>query len=727
LDFFLRGNDGFTRESQGISDVSLVSRALAGPAYCVVAQGSYTYVGAGGALLVYDCADPDNSILVGSVHLGNRTASSMIKYLYAKDNYIYVANDFEGLWIIDVTDPTNPFKASWVVDVSDPLNPEITGSNTAIDFSAGISVEDDYVYICSPFTSSINIVNISNPSNPEFIENYILPGAGFTFNIQVQNETAFVTGDMSGIFIVDVSNPELPALLSNYIPPNWGMIDQALDVVVSEGIMYIAGFSNIYIADVFDPSNPMHLAAYAIGDGFYHTNVAISGSLLSVATQNTGLYTMDVSDPSTPFVTDNTMTGASCTDVIVNDNYAYASQTHNGTRVVDISDINDPTEVGFYGVWPDVTSYSSCFNNDELYVSGYMTSAHVLDVANPLDPVEIATWPDYSTYNTQIIDNLLYASTGNNLFYILDITDPTNPAITGEYTSTYVSDLVLTYGLEVKDYDDKRYAFVTVFCYSFSGGTEYGAVVILDVTDPTNLIEVSNIPSIRPYDVAIEGNYLYISENGVSADIPGGIKVVDITDPLNPIEHGSWSLPEARAYDIAVYENAVYLAASYAGLRVIDVSDPDDPTEVGYYDTESNMSARGITIKESGTDFPYVLVAASDDGLWILQYTGDPIGIEENNSVSSEKNIQLKCYPNPFTFNTTISYHVIKEENVSINIYNLQGQLVDILVDEHLNEGTHTINWNANDQNGNLVTDGTYLIKLQTDDTIITEKIFLVK
>jgi len=159
------GNEDFTKVSQGVSNVNLVSRALAGPAYQVVAQGSYAYVAAGGALLVYDCADPYNCILVGSIVLGTRTASSMIKYIYVKDNYVYVANDTEGFWIIDVTDPANPFKASqvdlqglamsvfvqdnfayvstgtniqpytdgglWVIDVSDPLNPEITGSNTS--------------------------------------------------------------------------------------------------------------------------------------------------------------------------------------------------------------------------------------------------------------------------------------------------------------------------------------------------------------------------------------------------------------------------------------------------------------------------------------------------------------------------------------------------------------------------------------------------------------------
>ncbi len=752
------GHDDFTRGSRDISNVSLISRALAGPAHCVVAQGTYTYVGAGGALMIYDCADPDNSILVGSLQLGTRTSSTLIKYIYAKDNFVYVANDFEGLWIIDISDPANPFKASqvdlagismsvfvqdnfayvstgigyepfalgalWVIDVSDPLNPEITGNNTSIGFSAGISVMDTCAYICSPFTSSINILNISNPSDPQFIRNYILQGTGYNFNIQVQEEIAYVTGDADGLFIVDVSDPEWPTMLNNYIPPGWFPMGQALDIAVSDGIMYLAGFTHIYIADVFDPSNPIHLAAYSVGEGFFHTSVAISGSALFVATQNTGIYTIDVSNPGTPMVSDNDMTGASCTDVIVNDNYAYASQTHNGTRVIDLSIINDPTEVAFYGEWPEVTSYSSCFNDNILFVSGYMTSPHVLDVANPLDPVEIATWPDYNTYNTQIIDNLLYATTGNVEFFILDITNPVNPTLTGSYTVTGSSDLIMTYGLKVKDIGNKRYAFVSVFCLSYSGGTEYGGVLILDVTDPANLIEVSNIPCNRAYDVDISGNYLYISESGIFPDIAGGIKVVDITDPSVPIEKGSWSLadPPATAFDIAVNGNMVYLAAAADGLRVIDVSNPDNPTEVGYFNTLYGTSARGITLKESGSEYPYILVASSNNGLMIYQYV-KPVGIENNNENTVEADMHLTSYPNPFSSNTTISYQLNEPGKTILNIYNIQGQLINTMVDEYQEGGKHSIIWNGNDKNGKAVTNGTYLYKLQTGATSVTKKL----
>ena len=755
------GHEDYIRGTLVSNNVSLVSRVLGGPAYCVVAQGSYTYVGAGGALMIYDCVDPNNSILVGSLQLGNRTSSTLIKYIYAKDNFVYVANDFEGLWIIDISDPANPFKASqvdlagismsvfvqdnfayvstgigyepfalgalWVIDVSDPLNPEITGNNTSIGFSAGISVMDTCAYICSPFTSSINIVNISNPSDPQLIRNYILSGTGYVFNIQVQEEIAYVTGDVEGLYIVDVSDPEWPTMLSNYIPPGWAPMGQAMDIAVSDGIVYLAGLFHIFIADVFDPSNPIHLAAYSVEDDFFHTSVAISGSALFVATQNTGLYTSDISDPSTPLLTDSDMTGASCTDVIVNDNYAYASQTYNGTRVIDLSNINEPSEVAFFGVWPEHTSYSSCFKDDILYVSGYMSPAHVLDVANPLDPVEIASWPDYPTYNTQIIDNQLYATTGDEVFYILDITDPTNPAMTSSYTAQYTSDLVLTYGLKVKDIDNKRYAFVAVFCYSFTGGTEYGDVLILDVTDPTNIIEISNIPGNRPYDVDISGNYLYISESGVFPDIAGGIKVVDITDPSDPIEKGSWLLadPPATGFDIAVSGNMVYLAAAADGLRVIDVSYPDNPTEVGYFNTLYGTSARGITLKESGSEYPYVLVASSNNGLMIFQYV-KPVGIENNNKYTVEADMHLTSYPNPFSSNATISYKLKEPGKTVLNIYNIQGQLINTMVDEYQESGKHSIIWNGNDKNGKKVTNGTYLYKLLTGTTSVTKKMLLL-
>jgi hypothetical protein len=74
--------------------------------------------------------------------------------------------------------------------------------------------------------------------------------------------------------------------------------------------------------------------------------------------------------------------------------------------------------------------------------------------------------------------------------------------------------------------------------------------------------------------IAIEGNYLYSTDYGV--------RVFDISDPLNPTQVGLLnSLGTGTAIDIAVRGKYVYLAGWSLGFCVIDVSDPTKPWLVG--------------------------------------------------------------------------------------------------------------------------------------------------
>jgi hypothetical protein len=52
-------------------------------------------------------------------------------------------------------------------------------------------------------------------------------------------------------------------------------------------------------------------------------------------------------------------------------------------------------------------------------------------------------------------------------------------------------------------------------------------------------------------------------------------------------------------------------------------------------------------------------------------------------------------YPNPFNPATTISYSVPKSQFVELRIYNLLGQVVTTLVNEHQNAGNYKVNFNA--------------------------------
>jgi len=52
-------------------------------------------------------------------------------------------------------------------------------------------------------------------------------------------------------------------------------------------------------------------------------------------------------------------------------------------------------------------------------------------------------------------------------------------------------------------------------------------------------------------------------------------------------------------------------------------------------------------------------------------------------------------YPNPFNLNTTISYQLQMPASVSIRVYDINGKLIDTLVDEEKDSGLHSVFWNA--------------------------------
>ncbi len=68
--------------------------------------------------------------------------------------------------------------------------------------------------------------------------------------------------------------------------------------------------------------------------------------------------------------------------------------------------------------------------------------------------------------------------------------------------------------------------------------------------------------------------------------------------------------------------------------------------------------------------------------------------------------------PNPFRKQTLIRYYIPgnKPVDVSINIYNISGQLVKILVNSRVNPGIYTAIWRGNDTYGKKVSTGIYFV-----------------
>lgn len=84
-------------------------------------------------------------------------------------------------------------------------------------------------------------------------------------------------------------------------------------------------------------------------------------------------------------------------------------------------------------------------------------------------------------------------------------------------------------------------------------------------------------------------------------------------------------------------------------------------------------------------------------------------------------------YPNPFNPHSSIRYAIGASGMVNITIYNLRGQKVRELVNEHKSSGTHTTNWDGRDANGNGVASGVYYVRLVTNDKRESRKITMIK
>ena len=100
-------------------------------------------------------------------------------------------------------------------------------------------------------------------------------------------------------------------------------------------------------------------------------------------------------------------------------------------------------------------------------------------------------------------------------------------------------------------------------------------------------------------------------------------------------------------------------------------------------------------------------------------------GIEEVVSLVTPK---LWIEPNPFCASTSVRYYIQKESRVKVNVLNLAGQSVKVLVNRKQKTGSYTVNWNGEIDNGKIMPSGIYFIKLKVgDDFSRTKKLLLLR
>jgi hypothetical protein len=79
-------------------------------------------------------------------------------------------------------------------------------------------------------------------------------------------------------------------------------------------------------------------------------------------------------------------------------------------------------------------------------------------------------------------------------------------------------------------------------------------------------------------------------------------------------------------------------------------------------------------------------------------------------------------YPNPFNPRTTIRYELPVSGNVTLAIVDLNGKLVQTIVDGYRQAGHYTSTWNARN-----ISSGIYFFRLQAKNTTLIKKCIKLK
>jgi hypothetical protein len=128
---------------------------------------------------------------------------------------------------------------------------------------------------------------------------------------------------------------------------------------------------------------------------------------------------------------------------------------------------------------------------------------------------------------------------------------------------------------------------------------------------------------------------------------------------------------------------------------------------------------------------------------WVNIYLADTLGesrgdgsslitsVElDENLIIPQSQILLNNYPNPFNPYTIISFTIpydLTNSFVELKIYDINGSLVNTLVQENLPAGNYLTKWEGDNSSGNKVSSGVYIYSVRVGDRAVNKKMTLIK
>ncbi|MFC1760343.1 GLUG motif-containing protein, partial [Candidatus Neomarinimicrobiota bacterium] len=159
--------------------------------------------------------------------------------------------------------------------------------------------------------------------------------------------------------------------------------------------------------------------------------------------------------------------------------------------------------------------------------------------------------------------------------------------------------------------------------------------------------------------------------------------------------------------------------------------------EIASYKTDDGLLGQGSI--SSATDYEYIDVLVEPNTTYEyrlsdIDYNGiityhaireasvemTPLEVVEGFTV-------LPAYPNPFNPSTTITYGIDTDSKITVQIYDITGQLITTILNTEQTQGWHSVVWNGTNNKGTQAPAGIYLSKITSNNDVKTNKLMLLK
>ncbi|MCH8558918.1 MAG: DUF4397 domain-containing protein [Balneolia bacterium] len=741
---------GFVNNAAVVEDLLYVSWASGFSIYDVsdrespAALGSYTaggvvygssvvddiaYLSGSFGLRIIDVSDPSSIAVVSTNTPGVQSSLDT----FSDGNLAVVSSRFFGLNVVDVTDPSSPallgrtdnLGFAYKVFIQDDLLfvMDIAGKLTTFDISnpaeavqlslieitpnsENIFVKDNLVYIADSDggVGKVTVIDVTDPSNPEVVNTQSL-GAQ-TFGVDVVDDRLYTASAFGGLFIFDRDDEGDLTQISSLPTGNL-----AYYVRKKDNLALIANFGGgLFVADISDESSPEQAGALVTGQLVQSMDFRAGEDRVALADGNNGITIVDISDPASPVNLGSQSVANNGRDVRIQQNYLYAAAEFFGIRQYEAEDLTSMTEISAFDTVDRVTGLAV----QEGLLAGAGAEGGVYLFSIPFEGDEPDPDPEFA--QVQIIHSVADPAAALVDFYVDGELQIENIAY-GTATPYLEVEAGVTYEMEI------RAAGTETVLISGTITPEADKVYSITATGVGNVSDFAENPDGRD----ISAQLLVVEDARMEAEEESNVEFYVIhasTDaPAVDVRTGEVLLVDGAAFGdatgyLGVAPDSYLLEIYLAGTEVLIAEFTADLSTLA--GESAVVLARGFVdpaANQDGPGFELVAVLASGEVVVFENVTSTEPGIEAPITFALSQN-----YPNPFNPTTNISFSLPEAGDVSLEVFNVQGQRVATLVNGSRSAGAHTVTFDA----AHLAS-GIYLYRLQSGSQVQTMKMMLVK